>query len=506
MILSANQARHLDTIRTHFEDAQPLSPAALSYRRILARYYNLLIPADASVIEIGCGSGTLLKLLHARTKAGVDLSPNQIQRARETVPDAELYVGEGERFEAPGRTFDYIILSDAISLAADVEQLFDSAQRLAHEKTRLLVNFHSILWRPAIWFGTAIGLRRRHPEPNWLTREDVTGLLRLSDWEPIRFEARILAPFDIFGLEKLVNRWIAPLLPWLCLVNFGIARPKRRGMGIPAHEVRGTGFQPVSMGRMPMPPGNMGKDAHATEPPTASVSIVIPARNESGNIAAAVERTLNLGTWTELIFVEGNSRDDTWQEILRVKAANPERRIQVLRQSGRGKGNAVREGFEAAGGDLLMILDADLTVPPEELSKFYRAVVEGKCEFANGSRLVYPMEQQAMRLLNLGANKAFSIIFSWLLGQHVKDTLCGTKVLWRSDYLKIVQNRSYFGEFDPFGDFDLLFGASKLNLQIVDVPIRYAERTYGETNIKRWRHGLLLLRMVLFAARKLKFV
>ena len=213
-----------------------------------------------------------------------------------------------------------------------------------------------------------------------------------------------------------------------------------------------------------------------------------------------------MGRLTEIIFVEGHSTDNTWDEIQRVAKKYPDRQIKILQQSGAGKGNAVREGFAAASGDILMILDADLTMPPEELPKFYDVLASRHAEFANGVRLVYPMEKEAMRFLNMCANKFFSIAFTWLLGQPVKDTLCGTKVLFRKDYESIVANRSYFGNFDPFGDFDLLFGASKLNLKIADVPIRYRNRTYGSTNIHRWKHGLLLLRMTMFAARKLKFI
>jgi glycosyltransferase involved in cell wall biosynthesis len=237
-----------------------------------------------------------------------------------------------------------------------------------------------------------------------------------------------------------------------------------------------------------------------------SVSVIIPARNEAGNIAAAVERIPTMGTGTELIFVEGHSRDDTWSQIQRTAAEHPHLSIKILRQTGKGKGDAVRAGFAAATGDILMILDADLTMPPEELPKFYEVIASGKAEFANGVRLVYPMDEKAMQFLNLCANKTFGLIFTWLLGQPVKDTLCGTKALSRAHYEKIAANRAYFGEFDPFGDFDLLFGAAKLNLKIADIPIRYRQRTYGETNIQRWRHGWLLLRMVIFAARKLKFV
>jgi glycosyltransferase involved in cell wall biosynthesis len=232
---------------------------------------------------------------------------------------------------------------------------------------------------------------------------------------------------------------------------------------------------------------------------------VVPARNEAGNIEAAVQRTPDMGRGTELIFIEGGSTDDTWEELQRVRAKYPARDIKILRQRGTGKGGAVREAFAQATGELLFILDGDLTVPPEQLPKFYEAARAGTAEFVNGVRLVYPMEHEAMQFLNMVANKVFGLAFTWLLGQRIKDTLCGTKVLFKADYEAIARNRSYFGDFDPYGDFDLLFGAAKLNLRILDLPIRYQARTYGETNIRRWRQGWLLLRMVTFAATRLKF-
>jgi SAM-dependent methyltransferase len=470
--LSWQAQSHLERIKAHFDQITALSPQAIWYRRLLARYFNLLIPAEASVLEVGCGSGELLACIKAKSKTGIDLSEDQINLARRRVPDADFTVADGETLHMPGRFFDYVILSDVTNLAADVQRLFERLHSVSHEQTRLVLSFHSNLWKPLVWLSTVVGLRRKQPECNWLTREDVAGLLGLSDWEPIRFESRLLLPLRVFGLETLVNRWIAPILSPLCLVNFAIARPARRS---------------VQVG-------------------PKTVSVVIPARNEAGNIESAVTRTPAMGEWTELIFVEGHSKDNSWDEIQRVAQRYNSRRIKIHRQSGKGKGNAVREGFDLAEGEVLMILDADLTMPPEELPKFYEAVVSRKCEFANGCRLVYPMEDRAMRFLNMCANKGFSLVFSWLLGQSVKDTLCGTKVMMAEAYKRIASNRSYFGEFDPFGDFDLLFGASKLNLKILDIPIRYRERVYGDTNIQRWRHGVLLLRMVLFAAKKLKFV
>ena len=213
-----------------------------------------------------------------------------------------------------------------------------------------------------------------------------------------------------------------------------------------------------------------------------------------------------MGRETEIVFVEGHSSDNTFEVIKAEIEKYPQRTCQLHQQSGEGKGDAIRLGFREAKGDILMILDADLTVPPEDLPRFYNALVEGKGDFINGVRLVYPMEKEAMRLFNLLGNKFFSLAFSWLLGQPIKDTLCGTKVLWKSDYELIATNRAYFGDFDPFGDFDLIFGAAKLGLKSVDLPIRYRQRVYGDTNIQRWKHGWLLLQMVVNAARLLKFV
>ncbi len=236
--------------------------------------------------------------------------------------------------------------------------------------------------------------------------------------------------------------------------------------------------------------------------------MIVPGlRNEAGNIEAILANTPEMGGGTELVFVEGHSTDDTWGEIQRQIAIHPQRRCLAMQQTGKGKGDAVRLGFAQATGDILMIYDADLTVPPESLPRFVEALRQGEGEFINGVRLVYPMERRAMRFLNLVANKSFSVAFSWVLGQPVKDTLCGTKAIWKKDYELLAANRAFFGDFDPFGDFDLIFGAAKLNLKIVDIPIRYRERTYGTTNIQRLAPWLAVAKDVGFCgARKLKFV
>ena len=444
-------------------------PGALAYRRSLAHYLNLIIPVSADLLEIGCGNGQLLELLKCRSKTGIDASASQIAEAGKNCAGAVLVCGDAcdLRLDA---TFDVVLVSDTLNHCGDAQALIEAAGRFARPGARLVITTYNTLWRPVLSLLSFLGLRSPQPNLNWLSADDVRNIAELAGWEIIKSDGRILLPVSLPFLSGFVNRWLAPFVPVFCLANIMVARRLEKMSGEP------------------------------------SVSIVIPARNEAGNIPAAVERIPVMATDMEYIFIEGHSTDSTWEEIQKIQAAHPDKKIRIARQPGKGKGDAVRLGFSMAGGDILMILDADLTMPPEDLPKFYRALVEGRCEFANGCRLIYPMEERAMRFLNLCANKLFGILFSWLLGQSLKDTLCGTKVLSRKNYEAIAQNRSYFGEFDPFGDFDLLFGADKLNLKIRDIPVRYRERTYGETNIHRFRHGLLLFRMVGFAARKLKFV
>lgn len=503
--------QHLDKTRAFYEGAPTESRwAARGYRALLAHYYNLIIPADASVLEIGCGAGELLGQLRASRRVGVDLSPRQIEAARARVPGAEFHVAAGEELAIEG-AFDVIIVSDTLNLAADVQTLLTRLQRCTHPDSRLIINFQNSLWRPVLSVAELFGLRGPQPLSSWLASTDVLNLLHLAGWSPLTLEGRILLPVPVPGLNLVFNRGLAPLLQWFCLTYFLVARPSHSAgcatsAATPVARLT-PGLQQQAMGCPgPSAEGNETAGTVSARSHALSVSVIIPARNEAGNIEAAVRRTPEMGAGTELIFVEGHSRDHTWAEIQRVAAAHPERRIKLMQQSGKGKGDAVRAGFAAASGDILMILDADLTMPPEELPKFHAVIASGQAEFANGVRLVYPMDEKAMQFLNLCANKAFGLIFTWLLGQPIKDTLCGTKVLSRAHYERLAANRAYFGDFDPFGDFDLLFGAARLNLKIADVPIRYKERTYGETNIQRWKHGWLLLRMVVFAARKLKFV
>ena len=443
------------------------------YHHRLVQIYQFLVAPGQRVLEIGCGLGDLLAALQPAFGVGVDFSGEMIKRAKRRHPTLHFARADAHALSL-NQEFDVIIISDLLNDLWDVQAVFEQIKPLCTPRTRLIINSYSRLWELPLAVAERLGLAKPNLSQNWLTVEDVANLLNLAGFEVIRDWPEILWPLRTPPLDTLFNRFLVKMWPFrlLGLTNLIVARPRPQSNPI--------------------------------QEPLASV--IVPARNEAGNAPQIFSRTPEMGQGTELIFVEGHSQDDTYAVIEQAIASHPERQCKLLRQTGVGKGDAVRLGFAHATGDILMILDADLAVPPENLPRFYKALRSGQGEFINGVRLVYPMEDQAMRFLNLLGNKSFSLAFSWLLGQSVKDTLCGTKVLWKTDYERIAANRAYFGDFDPFGDFDLLLGAAKLNLKIAEIPIRYQARTYGTTNISRWKHGWLLLRMVFFAAGKIKFV
>jgi hypothetical protein len=427
-------------------------------------------------MEIGCGNGTLLAHLSPSIGFGIDFSARMLPRKETGGGEIVFVQADAHHLPiAPNAKIDVVILSDLLNDVWDVQAVLDRLRMILHSRSRIVINTYNRMWEPIISLGDRLGLVRPNLAQNWLTTEDLTNLLHLTGFEVIRHWEEILWPFDTPLLAALFNKVLARLWPlkYFALSNFLIARPQ------------------------PCAPETTNE---------LSVSVIIPARNESGNIAEIFRRMPDFGVKTELIFVEGHSQDDTFREIQRQIEAHPDRECMLLEQCGEGKGDAVRTGFDHASGEFLMILDADLAVSPEDLPRFYHALLSKRAEFANGVRLVYPMEAQAMRFANLLGNKAFTLLLSWAIGQPVKDTLCGTKALLAEDYKMIASQRGSYGGLDPFGDFDLLLGAARLNLRIRDIPVRYRARVYGTTNIHRWRHGVLLLRMLWRALRQAKFV
>jgi SAM-dependent methyltransferase len=475
----ANQRKRelLERIEATLDEIESWRKYNAAYHEDDRNFMRFLIPRGKRVLELGCGRGDLLARLEPSHGVGVDFSPGTIARARALYPGLNFILGDAEdpatlaSIEGP---FDYIVLADTIGLLEDIDGTLRLIHQLCSPSTRIIIAYYSHLWEPVLKTAEALRLRNRQPQANYIATADFLNLMDLADFEMIRQEQRQLLPRRLFGLGHLVNRYIAPLpgIRQLCLRTYIVGRPVRQ-------------FTDRKL----------------------SASILIPCRNERGNIENAIRRMPKFGSSQEILFVEGNSSDGTFEECERVRDAYKDSwNIKVLKQDGKGKGDAVRKGFAAATGDVLMILDADLTMPPEALPKYHAVIESGKAEFVNGTRLIYPMEDQAMRPLNLIANRCFAYLFSYLVNTRLTDTLCGTKVLLRKDYEVLAREREYFGNFDPFGDFDLIFGAAKQNLKIIETPVHYKARTFGETQISRFRDGWLLLKMVWFAYRKLKAV
>jgi glycosyltransferase involved in cell wall biosynthesis/SAM-dependent methyltransferase len=492
----------------HFDLMAPERPKWIDrnryYHESVEGIVRRFVQPNSSVLVLGCGTGSVLPSVMAdrERSVGVDISPAMVSLARSTYPSYRFVVGDAERLDlqeldADGSpstpTFDAIVLADVVGYLKDVESCFRDLRRYCHAGTRLVVTHYNMLWEPILKLGERVGWKMPQETQNWLSMNDLRNMLRLADFEVEASGAALLLPKRVPVLSALVNR-LAPRLPLareLCLVQYFCAE-----------------LRPVAREKM----------LRSTD---LTCSVIIPCRNELQNIEDAVERVPSMGKHTEIIFVDGDSNDGTVEKIeATIARYHGQKDITLIHQVPRqgpdetgtapdkmlrlGKGDAVRKGFDAAGGDILMILDADLTVAPEDLPNFFWPLAEDKAELVNGCRLVYPMEDEAMRFINLCGNKAFSVAFSWLLGQPIKDTLCGTKALFKRDYERIKANRSYFGEFDPFGDFDLLFGAARLKFRIVDMPIRYRRRVSGQSKVSVFRHGILLVRMVAIGFQKLK--
>ncbi len=473
----ANQWRHAVASQYEAKYAKSKGAKLRYHTKLLHKRLASMVEPGARVLEIGCGQGELLASLNPSVGVGVDIDAHAIRAAAQRHPTMRFKKLCGEDIGSLSDTFDYVIISNVMDDVYDIHALLEAVRGVCHDRTRVILVHEGVFWRTARRIAVSLWPAKKDSVRNLVPLDEVRRLADLAGLETIRSFGLALLPVYVPLLSTIANRFIAhlPLVHRASSQHILVTRP-------------------------------VPDEAH---PATAvkSVSIVVPARNEAGHIKEIVQRLPIMAPHQELIFVEGGSTDNTWDVIQETAASyDGPLIIKCMQQSGKGKGDAVRKGFDAATGDVLMILDADISVPPEELPVFVSMLASGRGEFINGTRLVYQMEREAMRFLNFLGNTAFAWVFTYLLSQRFRDTLCGTKVLTRLDYQRLAKNRAYFGDFDPFGDFDLLFGAARLNLKIVDVPIHYKSRTYGETNISRFSHGWLLLRMCVFAAKRIKFI
>jgi SAM-dependent methyltransferase len=447
------------------------------YYELLSRLLCFLVEPQKKVLSVRCGTGNLLAVVRPCVGKGVDICAEIVTIAQQRNPNFEFAVAFPDKEEfrqvfKGDEKFDYILFND-IGDTVDVLEALRNLKPLCQRHTRLLITTYNHLWEPLVSFAEWVGMKVPRTEQNWLSIADVRNLLTLAGFEALETHRIVLLPKYIPLLSGFLNRFCArlPFLSKLCMTQVVVAR----------------------MLPPPISPGEL------------SVSVVIPCKNEKGNVEEAVRRIPGLAARTEIIFCDDQSTDGTAEEVLRVQAAYPEENIRLECGPGVCKSRNVWTGFNAATGDILMILDADLTTIPEELPYFIDVIASGQAEFVNGSRLVYPVPKGAMNGANMLGNKFFSVAFTYLLGQRVKDTLCGTKVLWRNDWERIKPFLGTWGTEDRWGDYELLFGAAKLNLKILDLPVHYQERIYGSTKMtKVFRNGLVMLKMCWHGFLKLK--
>jgi 2-polyprenyl-3-methyl-5-hydroxy-6-metoxy-1,4-benzoquinol methylase len=447
------------------------------YYELLSRLLHFLVESQKRVLSVRCGTGNLLAAVQPIDGKGIDICPEIIEIAQERNPSFEFAVAfpDKEEFRAAfGREekFDYILFND-IGDTVDILQALRNLEPLCQRHTRVLVITYNHLWEPLVTFAEWIGMKVPRTEQNWLSTLDIANLLKLAGFEALETHRIVILPKYVPLVSAFLNRFCArlPLLKRLCMTQ-------------------------VVVGRLLPPP--VPKEE-------LSVSVIVPCKDEKGNIEDAAQRIPQLGHRTEIIFCDDQSTDGTAEELLRVQSLYRDKNIRLERGPGVFKSRNVWTGFDAATSDILMILDADLTTIPEELPYFVDVIASGQAEFVNGSRLVYPVPKGAMTTANMLGNKFFSVAFTYLLGQHVKDTLCGTKVLWRTDWERIKPMLGSWGIEDRWGDYELLFGAAKLNLKILDLPVHYQERICGSSKMTRvFRNGLVMLKMCWHGFLKLK--
>lgn len=429
----------------------------------ITRLIRGIIPPRQKVLDIGSGNGDTLATALPLEGVGLDLSPEMVRLAKSRYPQFRFLEGDLETGVPSKETFDWIIISGILGYLGDIQHALRNARAVCHPGSRIFILYYSRLWAPFLRLAERLHMKRPQPVVNRLTLADVEHMLDLAGFEVVRHGRKILFPFYLPIISYLANRYLTHLgLGRLALAEYLVARPR---------------------------------EVHAS-PQNYSVSVVIPARNERGNIEDLIRRTPSMGARTEIIFVEGNSRDGTQEEIERcLRVYGEQRNLKLFGQDGRGKANAIWKGFAEATGEIVMILDADLSVRPEDLPKFYDIIASGNADFVLGNRLAYPLPPGAMRFLNRLGNIFFGWLTSRIVGQRFHDSLCGAKVMFKRDWLRMRALPPRGKTADPFCDFDLIFGASALHLKFKEVPLRYFARTYGETNISRFSDGWLLLKM-----------
>lgn len=455
-----------EAIRKHFDSIAP----DFDRYKLRNRYYHSgikklvssIVPEGGKVLEVGCATGDLLDCVKAKEGLGVDFSERMVRIAGEKYPGLKFRTMDAENLDLNDK-FDYVIMSNLLDYLEDIWSVLGEAKKVLTSDGKIIITTVNPVWEPIFRLGQKLNLKTPDTARNFITNKDIINLLELGGFEIIKEGLGMALPKYIPVISRFFN-FLMPELPGLrqlCVMQYIVAKIKR-----PRREL--------------------------------SCSVIVPCHNEEGNVESLLRRTPKMGKFTELIVVDDGSTDRTAEKVN--QEINRDLEVKLISyKPNRGKGHAVKVGFDNARGEVIMILDADMAVMPEELPRFFRLFEEGLADFVNGTRLIYPMEKKAMPIINYVGNKIFNLILSWLMEQRVSDTLCGTKALFKKDYKNIRMKDT------SWGDFDLLVGAGKLCLKIREMPVHYKERTAGESKMKVFKHGWVLLGVCWRGLRELKF-
>lgn len=458
-----------ENIRSYFKRTAPVwefwHTKNKFYHGKIGELISGMVPPRAKVLEVGCGTGGLLASLNPSCGIGLNLADELTDQARRNLPQYQFYTVDVDQVKAPeGFCPDYVILNNMLDYIYDVWVMLENLQPFISDHTLLIITTNNPLWAPILRLASKIGQRIPDSPRNFITNKDIRSVLRLQGFDVVEEGMALPVPKQIPLIGDAANILLPelPVLRYSSSVQYIVAR-----------------------WRTPRAP--------------LSCSVVIPCHNEEDNIAECVRRVANMGTWTEIVVVDDGSTDGTRARVAELMKTDHRVRLVVFDRN-QGKANAVRAGFDVARGDVIMILDADMAVMPEELPKFLKPLQDGSADFVNGTRLIYPMAGQAMKMANFLGNKGFCYLASWVARQRVSDTLCGTKALFRRDYMRMPLGRK-----ERWGDFDFLFGAARLKLRILEIPVHYQERRAGESKMRVIRDGWLFLRACWHGWRMLRF-
>lgn len=430
------------------------------YYTQIQRLLKFLIPPGKSILYFGCYREDVIYSLDASSSVVINEEVDERISKNKSVE----FVHCKYHLYNPQQEYDYIILDTVIGKTENINLLLRNISSACSSHTRIIIHQENYLWRPLLNFAASFGLKKQEKTQNWLSIKDVETYLETAGFESTRVYKKNIFPLKAGFLGPILNHFFStiPVLDFLKLDQFIVGRFNK-----PFTQLKSS----------------------------SSLSICLTVKDEEHNIEPIVSSLPVLCENQEILFVEGNSTDNTAKEIERMKMLFPHKNIRLIKQPGKGQGDAIHTGFKEAKGEIIILYEGDGTSEPYDIQYFYEAIEAGRFEFIEGSRFVYPLSHKCMPLANKIGNVVFAKWFSFFLNQRTTDVLSGIKAIRKKDYEKIYNTWGFLGIPDPFGDFELLFGSARYGLKIGEIPIRYKPRVFGESKTSVFKHGWYLLKM-----------